>query len=135
MIELTNLTEQTLQPGQSLIFNEAILHSGNCECWRKGTGVVKMRRNGIYAASFYANIGGLTAATPVQLSLSLGPGAILNETTAISVPAATTDRNNVARSTRIKNCCGDYDTISIVNSGTDPVVVGANSVLILEPRS
>ncbi len=134
MIELSNTTEQTLQPGQSLVFDEVILRVGCCECHRNNTGSVKMRNNGIYAVSFAGNIGGETAATAVQLAFSLG-GSVLPETTMISVPVATTDRNNVATSTRVKNCCGDYDRISVVNSGTVPVIVAANSAFIVERRS
>ncbi len=133
MIELSNTTEQTIQPGQSIIFDEVILRAGCCECHRKNTGSVKLRNNGIYAISFAGNIGGETAATPVQLSFSLG-GSTLPETTMISVPAAVADRNNVATSTRLKNCCGDYDRISVTNTGTVPVIVAPNSSFIVELR-
>lgn len=130
MIVLSNLTAQTLAPGQSLIFDDVILHTGCGECHRKNTGAVKLRANGIYEASYGANIGGPTAATPVQLSLTLG-GETLPETTAISVPAAVTDLNNVARETRIKNCCGDYDRVQLTNTGANSVNVGAGAVLVL----
>lgn len=131
MIVLSNTTEQTLQPGQSINFDEVILVAGSCECHRRNTSNVKMRANGIYAVSFYGNIGGETAATPVQLSITLG-GSTLPETTMISTPAAVTDRNNVARSTRVRNCCGDYDRVAVTNTGTVPVVVGVNSAFIVE---
>ncbi len=134
MIELSNTTEQTLQPGQSIVFDEVILRAGCCECHRKNTGSVKLRSNGIYAISFSGNIGGETAGTAVQLAFDLG-GSTLPETTMISTPAAVADRNNVAKSTRLKNCCGDYDRISVVNTGTVPVIVGANSSFIVERRS
>ncbi len=133
MIELSNTTEQTLQPGQSLIFDEVILRAGCCECHRNNTGSVKLRSNAIYSVSFSGNIGGVTAATPVQLSFDLG-GSVLPETTMISVPTAIADRNNVSKTTRLKNCCGDYDRISVVNSGTVPVVVAPNSSFIVEKR-
>lgn len=127
MIVLTNTTEQTLAPGQAITFDEVLLHSGCGECHRRNTGSVKMRANGCYDVFFAANIGGTTAAVPVQLSIQVG-GATLPETTMISVPAAVADRNNVARDTTVKNCCGDYDRLTVVNTGTVPVVVGANSV-------
>lgn len=133
MIELSNTTEQTLQPGQSIVFDEVISSAGSCECHRRNTSSVKMRANGVYAVSFSGNIGGETAATPVQLAITLG-GSPLPETTMISVPAAITDRNNVATSTRIRNCCGDYDRVAVTNTGTVPVVVAANSSFIVERR-
>lgn len=134
MIELSNTIEQTIQPGQSIVFDEVILKSGCCECHRKNTSSVKLRNNGIYAISFYGNIGGETAATPVQLAIQLG-GSTLPETTMISVPAAVADRNNVAASTRLRNCCGDYDRVSVTNTGTVPVIVAPNSAFIVERRS
>lgn len=134
MIVLSNTAEQTLQPGQSIVFDEVILSAGSCECHRRNTANVKMRANGIYAASFSGNIGGETAATAVQLALTLG-GSPLPETTMISVPAAVADRNNVATQTRVRNCCGDYDRVAVTNTGTVPVVVAANSAFIVERRS
>lgn len=79
-------------------------------------------------------MGGPTAATPVQLSITLG-GEVLKETTAISVPAAVGNRNNISRQTRIKNCCGDFDRVALTNTGANSIIVGANSVLILDRRS
>lgn len=133
MIVLTNTLEQTLAPGQSLVFDEAILHSGCGECHRRNTSAVKLRANGIYEASFSGNIGGETAATAVQLSLTLS-GSTLPETTMISVPAAVADRNNVSTETRIRNCCGDYDRVSVTNTGTVPVVVAPNSSFVIDRR-
>lgn len=39
--------------------------------------------------------------------------------------------NNVATSTLIKNCCGDYDRITVTNNGTADVTVAANSAFIV----
>lgn len=126
MIILSNTTEQTIQAGQSITFNNKILHTGCAECHRANTGSVKMRANGIYVVSFSGNIGGATAATAVQLSIQIG-GETLPETTMISIPAAANDLNNVATTTVLRNCCGDYDRLTVVNTGTEPVIVGANS--------
>lgn len=134
MIELSNTTEQTLQPGQSITFNDVIVSTGCGECHRRNTSSIKMRANGIYAVTFSGNIGGTVAATPVQIAITLG-GTPLLETTMISVPVAITDRNNVSTSTRVKNCCGDYDRVSVTNTGTTPVVIAANSSFIVERRS
>lgn len=132
MIVLTNLTEQTLAPGQSLIFDEVILHSGRGECHRRNTGTIGLRANcGVYSVSYGANIDGATAAAPVQLSLQLN-GSTLPETTAISAAAGF---NNVSRSTIVKNCCDGGNRIALVNTGTTPVVVGANSVLTVARNS
>ena len=127
MIVLTNTIAQTLAPGQSLAFDEVILRKGCNECHRKNTASVKLRSNGVYAASFHGNVDGATAEGPAQLALTLG-GSPLLETTMIS---STTGINNVGTETLIQNCCGDYDRVSVTNTGTVPVVVSPNANLIL----
>lgn len=131
MIVLSNTLEQTVQPGASVTFDVVREHTGCNECHRNGTGSVKLRDGGVYEVSFSANIGGETAATPVQLALSLGEGAVIPDTTMISVPAAVADRNNVSTIRGIPVCCCDYNRISVVNTGTVPVVVGANPLLFV----
>ena len=133
MIVLSNSTEQTLTPGQSITFDLVKLHTGCGECHRAGTSSVKLRCNGVYDVSFAGNIGS-TVAGPVQLVIELG-GDPLTETTMISTPSAVGDLNNVASGTYVKNCCGDYDRITVTNNGTSDVVVGANSVLKIGRRS
>lgn len=127
MIQLVTTTEKTLAPNETLIFDEVILRSGCGECHRKGSGTVKMRANGIYNVHFHGNIGG-AAAGAVQLSAQLG-GETLPDTTMISTTAAAGDLNNVAMDVKIKNCCGDYDRIAIVNTGTTELTVGVGAVL------
>lgn len=133
MIVLSNSTEQTLLPGQSITFDLVKLHSGCGECHRQGSSSVKMRCNGIYELAFSGNIGG-TVAGPLQLAIEVG-GEILQETTMISTTGAVGDLNNVATQTRYRNCCGDFDRVTVTNTGTSDVVVGANSALVVGRRS
>lgn len=49
----------------------------------------------------------------------------------VSTPGAANASNNVATSTLIKNCCGDYDRITVTNNGTADVTVAANSAFIV----
>lgn len=128
MIVLSNSTAQTLSPGQSMTFDEFLLHTGCGECWRKNTGSVKLRSNGVYEIHFSANVDGATAEGPVELALSLGDAA-MPETTMIS---SVTGVNNVATATAIKNCCGDYDRVSVKNTGTTTVTISANPVLYIK---
>lgn len=130
MIVLSNANAQTIQPGQAITFNVKILRTGCNECHRENTGSVKMRAAGIYVVSFSGNIGGATAATPVQLSIQIG-GETLPETTMISVSAAANDLNNVSTTTILRNCCGDYDRLTVVNTGTVPVIVDANTAFAI----
>lgn len=133
MIVLSNSQQQTLLPGQALMFDLVKLHSGCGECHREGSSAVKMRCSGIYELSFHANIGG-TVAGPVQLALQVG-GESLQETTMISTVTTVGDLNNVGAETRVRNCCGDYDRVTVVNTGTSDVVVGPNAALVIGRRS
>lgn len=130
MIELSNTTAQVLPVGQSIIFDKVLLKTGCAECYRANTGSVKMRANGIYKASFAGNISGATAGTPVQLAFQLG-GETMPETTMVATPGAANASNNVATSTLIKNCCGDYDRVTVTNTGTTAVTVADNSAFIV----
>lgn len=133
MISLSNTTAQTLEPGQSITFNIVILHTGCGECHRNNSSSVKLKARGIYEVSFSANIGA-TAAGAAQLSIQAG-GDTLPESTMISTTAAAGDLNNVAKTIPIKNCCDDYDRITVTNTGTTTVTVGTNPVLFISRRS
>lgn len=131
MIVLTNTIAQTIAPGQALTFNTEVLHTGCGECHRSGSGAVKLRANGIYETSFSGNITSATAGTAVQLSLAIG-GEPLPETLMISTPSAADALNSVSTNTAIRNACCDYDRVTVVNTGTVPVIVGANPNLFIK---
>lgn len=129
MIVLTNSTVQTVSVGQSITFTEDILHTGPGESYRKNTGMVKLRCNGIYEINFSADVSGATASTAVELTVQLG-GENLPETIMISTPSAANEYNSVSTTTAVKNCCGDYDRITIVNTGTTDILVANPSLFI-----
>lgn len=131
MIVLSNTTEQTLTPGQSISFNTIITKSGDGECFRRDTTSVRLRRMGRYEIHFSANVSGIVAATPVQLTIQTS-GVNLPETTMISVPAAVGDLNNVATATAVANCCGDFDRVTVTNTGTSTISIGANPNLFVK---
>lgn len=56
-----------------------------------------------------------------------GGGEVLPETTIIVTEDTVGSLDNVAAHTFFKNCCGDYDRITLVNTGTIAAVVDANS--------
>lgn len=130
MIVLSSGTaEQTLQVGQSIVF-ERVRQYGCAESFRNNSGSVGLNFGGkIYEIAFSGNVGGTTAAAPVQLSIQIG-GAPLAETTMISTPAAVGDLNNVSTSTRVQAAPrGLNNSITVTNTGTNPIVIGANANL------
>lgn len=133
MIVLSNSAAQTLSPGQSITFDLVKLHTGCGECHRTGTTSVKLRCNGVYDIFFGANVTAPSAGQ-VQLVAELG-GDPLTETTAIHTVSTPGEFENISRGTYVKNCCGDYDRVTVTNNGATTIIVGANSVLKIGRRS
>lgn len=126
MIELTNSVAQTIQPGQAVAFDRVLLHTGCGECFtERANNSVKLRNKGIYEVQFSANIASATAGTPVQLAIALG-GQALPETVMVVTTSAANAFVNVATGTYVKNCCCDFDRITVVNTGTTPTLLSAN---------
>lgn len=134
MIQLGNSAAQTIQPGQVVTFDRVSHHSGCAECYRQGTNSVKLRANGVYKVEFSGNISSATAETPVQLAIALG-GIPLSETVMESTPAVANAYNSVSTGTYIRNCCGDFDRVTVMNTGTNPVLLSANMNLRIGRRS
>ena len=134
MIVLSNTTDQVVQPGQAITFNTVVLHTGNGECHRPGTSSVKMKANGIYVASFSANIGVSGAAGIAQIAMAIG-GEVLPESTMISNTIADGNLNNVAKEIPIKNCCCDYDRLTVINTGTTSVTIAALGLSLFVRRA
>lgn len=135
MILLSNTTAQTLAPGQALTLSKLFKSRNGCECFNSQFPTsVKLCSPGDYEIHFSGNVSGLTAASPVQLSLAIG-GQPLIETEMDSVPAAVGDLNNVATTTFLRNRCCDLDRISVVNTGANSITVAANSSLAIHRLS
>lgn len=127
MIELTNTTELTLAPGANAVFNAVLLKCGCDTCTTNGTGSIKLRRNGVYEVRFTGNIGTTGATGTAQLSVALSgfaypPSLIVSETTTAG------ELNSVERTFYLKNCCGDFDRLTVVNSGTETITIGVNAI-------
>lgn len=130
MIVLSNTTEQTLQPGQSITFNTVVQHTGCGESFRNNSGAVGLNAPcAVYEVAFNANVGGTTAAVPVELSIAIG-GSPLTETAVISTPAAVGDLNNVSASTYLKTERGLSNSISVQNTGANPIVISPDGLAL-----
>lgn len=135
MIELVNLTAQTLQPGQTLTFDKCPkLHTGCGECFnRQIPNSVKLCGKGVYKLEFSGNVTS-TAAGNVQLAIAIS-GTPLSETAMNAQIAAAGNLTNVGTGTYFKNCCCDFDRVTVMNTGTTPVTVAPNANLRIARRS
>lgn len=130
MIVLSNSVAQTLSPGQSATFDTVVLKTGNAECFRPNSGSVRLRfANAIYEVHVGANIGA-TAEGAAQIALSF-EGSPMLETTMISQTAAAGDLNSVGRETAVKTCCCNGGYITVTNTGTTDINLGANPILYI----
>lgn len=133
MIQLSNLAVQTVLPGQPVTFNVVRLKSGCGECYNESLSPssIKMAKQGTYEIGFSANIGNGINTDPVQLSIAIG-GTVIPDTTMISTPATVGALNHVSVTKPVRNCCCDFDRITVVNSGTNAMTVGANPILYVK---
>lgn len=131
MIVVSNTTAQTLQPGQSLVFDRVAQRSGCGECFRVGSNFVRLKGS-LYELSYSGNIGAV-AAGPAQISMQVG-GSTLPETTRISQTAAAGNLNSVSADTGYCACC-DFDRVTITNTGTAAITVGVGFALKIVRKS
>lgn len=135
MIVLSNLTAQTIQPGQSVTFDKVTLKAGNCECYNSQLPKsVKLRAQGIYSLGFSGNVLTPTAGAAMQLAIAVA-GQPLVETAMNSTPTTENVLNNISTETRFRNCCADLDRVSVLNTGAVPVTLAPNSAFVIERRS
>ena len=131
MIKLTNLAAQTIQPGQSVTFSTIMKRSGCAECFRIGTGSVKLcKRPASYEAVFQANVTTQEAGA-AQLSFQLS-GDPLPESTAVRQIATANDFDSITLSDLISVSCCDFDRLTVVNTGTIPVVISTNPLFYVK---
>lgn len=131
MIKLTNLTAQTIQPGQSVTFSTIMRKSGCAECFRLGTDSVKLcKRPATYEAYFQANVTTQTAGI-AQLSFALA-GDTLPESTVVRQITTANAFDSISLQDVISvNCC-DFDQITVTNTGILPVVISTNPLFYVK---
>lgn len=126
MIELSNLTAQTIPAGGSVTFDRVLLDSGCKECFNSMIPTsVKLRGKGIFDIEFHGNITSTAAGDTLQLAIALG-GSPIVQTAMNATPAAAGDLVNVSAGTYLRNCCCDLDRISVINTGTTAVSLAPN---------
>lgn len=131
MIELSNSTDQTIEPGGIAVFDMTLLHTGCGECHRRDTGVINLNarstcnKKPMYEIFFNGNISG-AAGTQANLVVGLGVGTLPETLMVTPTIAEATDFYNVSAHTLLTDCCDNFDSLSIRNVGTTPVVLKAN---------
>lgn len=137
MIIVSNTAVQTVQPGQAITFNAIRSKSGRGEAFRPLTGAaitsgtVQILPRSAYKVSFHANVGG-TVAGPVQLNIQFNGSSDLTTTMISEVVTTDTVFNNVSAETGILTGCGcDPISVTVVNTGANPIIIAANPSLMV----
>lgn len=132
MIELATTAQQTLAPGQAVLFDSTVMQSRRGESHRANSGIVRlMAPCTAYKVEANANVSG-TAAGQVQLAISLD-GEAMPEAVMDSDVTTAGLFNSVSTGTTVKNGCKCCSQLSVVNTGTVDVVVDAGANLIIYP--
>lgn len=136
MIEVSNLTAQTLQPGQAVTFDRIVLRTAyGAECFNAQVPTsIKLCAKGIYELHFNGNVTSPTAGAAVQLAMAVNNSPLV-ETAMNEVITAANNLKNVSTSTLFRNGCCDLDRISIINTGSVPVTLAPNSNFYVTRRS
>ena len=134
MIQLSNLTAQTLVPGQAITFDN-VIHKSCCsknECYNpqlKTSVRLTGGCNARYKVEFHGNISGAVGDV-LQLYIALANQPLL-ETEMRETPSATPNSANVSAGTYVVLTCGDLDRISVINGGTTNIAIAPNSTLLI----
>lgn len=114
---------QTVQPGGTVLFNLAKVHSGCGERWEAGNGQIRLVKDGRYLVTFSANIAIPTGGTAQEISLAITKQEqVTSGTTMRAYPGAAGRYFNVATQTYVdvNRCC---ETIAVTNTSAIPILV------------
>ena len=132
MIVLTNPAAQTVQPGQAVLFTQIAEKEACCPGISPSGASVKLSASTQHRIDFNANVNG-AAGTQANLAVALG-GEAIPWTRMVATIEAATDVYNVGVSFPLKQCCTDFDRVSVINAGTTAVNISAYPMLAIDKR-
>lgn len=133
MIELINTAVQTVQPGQSVVYNTAAVHS-KCgyEQHRAGSAFVTLLPPGRYLVTFSGNIAVPTGETVGEISLGITQdGEVLGGSLMRVTPAAVDEYFNVSTQHYVdtyRRCCVN---VGVQNTSGIPILVDNPNLTIV----
>ena len=115
---------QTVEAGNSVLFQTALSSNNPSIIWRAGSGLITLRGIGPqfrarFRVAYHANVALTTGATvaPIELAIRINGEGVASSRT-ISSPAAVEQFNSVSASTLIDVPAGCCTQISLANIGT-----------------
>lgn len=130
MIVLTTSAVQVVPVGGTISFDSVVTQGEKCQCHRYMSSNTKLLKRGFHLINFSGNIGSDTPTTEASVTIR-DSGDNIRGATAVSTTEAAGDLNNVSVMTIVNNCCGNFGMISVANTGTTPLNVGAGATLVI----
>lgn len=128
MLFASTATAQTLATGQSLSFNLNWKTNGCKTCFNNLGSGISIGANSLYLITFNGNITGSVAAGLLALSIQADGTTVA---TMNSVPTAAGDLNAVSRTVPLLTNCNNGSTITVTNTGTNPIDIPAGATLFV----
>ena len=130
MIVLSNTTAQTLKPGESLIFDNAVIQSGCAEYHSDHSSSVLILKPGMYEIHFTGNVAGIEDESTLRLGIRAGSNT-LSETTMMKTVCHKEHYSNVAAATIVR-CETKGKAIGVTNIGAVPIVIAPHSSIFVK---
>lgn len=124
MIELINTAVQTVEIGQSVVYNSTAVRGGCAERNREGSAQITLTKPGRYLVAFSGNIAVPTGETVGEVSLGLTyDGEVLGGSLMRATPAAVEEYFNVSTQHYVDVYCNCCVTVTVENTSDIPVLV------------
>ena len=133
MIELINTEVQTVEAGQSVVYNNAAVRS-SCgrERTRAGSGFVTLLPPGRYLVSFSGNIAVPTGETVGEISLGITQdGEVLGGSSMRVTPAAVEEYFNVFSQHYVDTYCNCCVNVGVRNTSDIPILVDNPNITVV----
>ena len=133
MIELINTAVQTVQPGQSVVYNAAAVRS-SCgrERHRDGSAFVTLLPPGRYLVTFSGNIAVPTGETVGEISMGITQdGEVLGGSLMRVTPAAVEQYFNVSTQHYVDTYCNCCVNVGVQNTSDIPILVDSPNITIV----
>lgn len=135
MLVLTTTAGQIVQPGFPVIFDKVVLATGKCRCNSENVQRLARIGNGVHHASFHGNITNGVAGTQIQLAIAFD-NVVAPEAVGITTASAANEINNIGMETAAKICCCkcacDNVVVTVVNNGTQALILEEGATLLIE---
>lgn len=137
MINATNNTVQTVQPGANILFNGSNVRTrscSSCQGWLNhniNSGLFEITKAGVYEIHFNANVSP-TVAGPITLDITNAGETILGGT--MKTAGTTPDVfENVSATILVEVPCNCCDTFTIKNNTpTNPITVDVSPSIVIK---